>query len=206
MTTPLQSEAIGKVTAALLDAKTRFKPAVKDAENPHFNSRFVSLAGVHDAVDEALLGSKLLLTQQTDFLPVDAGVVSLLFTRIIHESGEWLGSRYVLRPVKDDPQGMGSALTFARRYAAMALLGIAPEDDDGTAASTRRDEPPDEPRLAQPAQLRARIAALGKAKQKTLDEVAADFAMWSTGTTIAAADVELLAKYINAINDGTALT
>jgi len=203
MIAPLQSEAIGKVTAALLDAKTRFKPAVKDAENPHFNSRFVSLAGVHDAVDEALLGSKLLLTQQTDFLPVDAGVVSLLFTRIIHESGEWLGSRYVLHPVKDDPQGMGSALTFARRYAAMALLGIAPEDDDGTAASTRRDDPPDEPR---PAQLRARIAALGKAKQKSLDEVAADFAMWSTGTSIAEADVELLAKYINAVNDGSALS
>jgi hypothetical protein len=87
----------------------------------------------------------------------------------------------------------------------MALLGIAPEDDDGTAASTRRDEPPDEPRLAQPAQLRARIAALGKAKQKTLDEVAADFAMWSVGTTISEADTELLAKYITAINEGEAL-
>jgi hypothetical protein len=203
----LQSESIVAVTKALLAAKVNFRPAVKDAENPHFGSSFLSLRGVLGAVGDALAGERLLLAQQTDVEMTSTGPVPLLVTRVIHESGEWLGSRYLLRPVKADPQADGSALTYARRYAAMALLGIAAEDDDGNAASTRRDEAQDEPPpLAQPAQLRGRIAALGKAKQKTLDEVAADFAMWSVGTTIGEADVDLLAKYITAINEGEVLT
>jgi hypothetical protein len=65
----------------------------------------------------------------------------VLVTRLIHESGEWLGSRYPVHPVKADPQGEGSALTYARRYALMALVGIAPEDDDGNAANAAANKP-----------------------------------------------------------------
>jgi hypothetical protein len=94
----------------------------------------------------------------------------------------------------------GRAIVAA--LAADTKRGVASADE---VRNRQADRDEDEPRLAQPAQLRARIAALGKAKQKTLDEVAADFAMWSTGIAIAEADVELLAKYIGAVNDGTAL-
>jgi hypothetical protein len=94
----------------------------------------------------------------------------------------------------------GRAIVAA--LAADTKRGVASADE---VRNRQADRDEDEPRLAQPAQLRARIAALGKAKQKSLDEVAADFAMWSVGTTIGEADTELLAKYITAINEGEAL-
>src|SRR5690606_24979315 len=70
------------------------------------------------------------IVQQTDI--EDARTV--LITRLVHESGEWIAGKYPIHPVKADPQGEGSALTYARRYALMAIAGIAPEDDDGNAA------------------------------------------------------------------------
>ena len=116
---------------------------MKDATNPAFRSKYVSLQGTLNAVEQALRDQGIAIVQQTDI--DDTGTI--LVTRLIHESGEWLGSRYPIRPVKQDPQGEGSALTYARRYALMALVGIAPEDDDGNAASApakpkvRRAEP-----------------------------------------------------------------
>jgi hypothetical protein len=92
----------------------------------------------------------------------------------------------------------GRAIVAA--LAADTKRGVASADEVRNRQADRDEEP------ATPRDLRARIARLGAAKSKTNDEVAADFAMWSTGTTIAGADVELLANYINAINDGTALT
>src|SRR5690606_4567557 len=114
----------------LVKARAKFKAAVKDAKNPHFKSAYVSLDGVVDAVTDALLSHNIFPTQQTDIQ--DGRTV--LHTRFLHTSGQWIGSVYPVHPVKSDPQGEGSALTYARRYALMALAGIAPEDDDGNAA------------------------------------------------------------------------
>jgi hypothetical protein len=195
--TALQSESIAAVTKALLAAKAKFKPAVKDAENPHFGSSFLSLRGVLGAVADALAGEKLLLAQQTDVEMTPTGPVPLLVTRVIHESGEWLSSRYLLRPVKADPQSDGSALTYARRYAAMALLGIAAEDDDGNAASTRRDEIPDEPPPPDPrTALFSDVKAAGFARHLTEAEIADDFAGWAEGTRIQDATAEQLTRYV----------
>ena len=97
----------------------------------------------------------------------------------------------------------GRAIVAA--LAADTKRGVASADEVRNRQADR-DEDDAEPRLASPAQLRARIAKLGKAKGKTNDEVAADYAIWSVGTSIGDADVELLARYINSINDGTALT
>lgn len=133
----LQSENIEVIVPALIKARAAFKAAVKDASNPHFKSQYVTLDGVVDSVNDALLANGVFCTQQTDV--VEGRTV--LYTRFLHESGQWIGSAYPVHPIKNDPQAEGSALTYARRYALMALAGIAPEDDDGNAASKAAGKP-----------------------------------------------------------------
>ena len=116
--------------AAFIRAQAAFKPAVKDAVNPHFKSKYVTLQGVIDAVLPALHANGFALFQQTYVVEGR----TILKTSLAHVSGEVIVSDYPVHPVKADPQGEGSALTYARRYALMALCGIAPEDDDGNAA------------------------------------------------------------------------
>lgn len=139
----LSSESITTIMPAFIKAQGSFKPAVKDAINGAFSKgsnakpSYVTLAQSIDAVEGALRSNDIALVQQTDV--TDNGG-TILITRLIHASGEWIAGRYPVHPVKNDPQGEGSALTYARRYALMALVGIAPEDDDGnaaTAAATR---------------------------------------------------------------------
>jgi hypothetical protein len=99
------------------------------------------------------------------------------------------------------------AMSVAYRTALLEALCIPTGEPDPDASVHERAADVDEaPQLAQPGQLRARIAKLGSAKGKSNDEVAADFAVWSVGTTIAEAGVELLADYINSVNAGEALT
>ncbi len=129
----MHSPTIGKIAESLAKAQVAFRPAVKDASNPFFKSKYVDLAGALEAIREALSKNQLALIQTTEI--TEKGIV--LNSQLIHASGEWLGSAYPVKPVKDDPQGMGSALTYARRYSLMALVGIAAEDDDGEAASGR---------------------------------------------------------------------
>ena len=132
----LSSENIDQIVPALIKARSKFKAAVKDAKNAQFKkngqgSGYATLDSVIDAVTDALLENGIYYTQQTDI--VDARTI--LYTRFLHTSGQWIGGAYPVHPVKNDPQGEGSALTYARRYALMALAGIAPEDDDGNAAT-----------------------------------------------------------------------
>ena len=132
----LHSEQIDQIVPALIKARGSFKAAVKDAKNDAFkrngvSSGYATLDSVIDAVTDALLQNGIYSTQPTNI--TDGRTV--LYTRFLHISGQWIGSEYPLHPIKNDPQGEGSALTYARRYALMALAGIAPEDDDGNAAS-----------------------------------------------------------------------
>jgi len=126
----LSSDTITKITPALIKAQGEFAPAVKAKVNPHFKSKYVPLDIVLDAIAGPLRDNGIAIVQQTDIC--DGRTV--LLTRLVHESGEWIAGRYPVHPVKADPQGEGSALTYARRYALMAIAGIAPEDDDGNAA------------------------------------------------------------------------
>jgi|SRR5579859_1148091 len=132
----LQSEKIDLIVPALIKARGAFKAAVKDGKNDAFQrngvgSGYATLDSVIDAVTESLLANGIYYTQPTDV--VDGR--TMLYTRFIHSSGQWIGGTYPVHPIKNDPQGEGSALTYARRYALMALAGIAPEDDDGNAAT-----------------------------------------------------------------------
>jgi hypothetical protein len=133
----LHSETIDKIMPALILARKSFKAAIKDGVNDAFKrngkgSAYATLDSVIDAVSDALLSNGILYTQPTE-IREDGRLV--LHTRFIHESGQWLGGVYPIHPVKNDPQGEGSAVSYARRYALMALAGIAPEDDDGNAAT-----------------------------------------------------------------------
>lgn len=132
----LQSDAIDQIVPALIKARGTFKAAVKDAKNDAFKrngvaSGYATLDSVIDAVADSLLQNGIYYTQQTDVQDTR----TILYTRFLHSSGQWIGGAYPVHPIKNDPQGEGSALTYARRYALMALAGIAPEDDDGNAAS-----------------------------------------------------------------------
>jgi hypothetical protein len=123
-----------KIAAALVKAQKEFAPALKTNTNPHFKSKYVGLDGCIEAVIDALNNNGIMLMQKNH--PSDNGVsVETIF---LHESGESISGGVLSVPAsKQDPQGYGSALTYARRYSLMAACGIAPEDDDGNAASNR---------------------------------------------------------------------
>lgn len=121
-----------KVSASLVKAQRAFSPALKTSTNPHFKSRYADLAACVEAVIDALNANGIALVQKQH--PTDGGVA--VETIFVHESGEQLSAGVLSVPAaKQDPQGYGSALTYARRYSLMAACGIAPEDDDGNAAS-----------------------------------------------------------------------
>lgn len=120
------------IATALVKAKKAFSPALKDKTNPAFRSKYADLGACLEAVNDALLENGIALYQETSEDNMGVTVETVL----LHESGESLRSGKLHVPaMKQDPQGYGSALTYARRYSLMAACGIAPEDDDGNAAS-----------------------------------------------------------------------
>jgi hypothetical protein len=115
-----------ELAKALAMAQADIRSAEKDATNPHFRSRYATLSSVWDACREPLTRNGLSVVQ----LPQLVAGQLMLETRLLHTSGEWLSSWWPIQPVKDDPQGLGAALTYARRYTLAAMVGVAPDDDD----------------------------------------------------------------------------
>jgi hypothetical protein len=154
-------QPVGKAIAgAIVKAQMAFGPALKTSQNPHFKSRYADLSACVEAVIEALNANGIALIQRT--LPCESGVT--VETVFLHTSGETLSSGPLHVPAsKNDPQGYGSALTYARRYSLMAACGIAPEDDDGHAASKPQ------PRYANP-EVFASDRAASKPAARTTDE------------------------------------
>jgi len=132
VTRQLQESNMTTIAAAFIKAKKAFSPALKTSTNPHFKSKYAALDACIEAVNDALLDNGIAMYQQT--FEDESGVT--VETVFLHESGETIRSGKLHVPAsKQDPQGYGSALTYARRYSLMAACGIAPEDDDGNAAS-----------------------------------------------------------------------
>jgi hypothetical protein len=120
-----------QIATALVAAQKAFGPALKTATNPHFKSRYADLSACVEAVMGGLNDNGIALVQHLH--EAEHGVT--VETVFIHESGEMLNCGKLFVPAtKQDAQGFGSALTYARRYSLMAACGIAPEDDDGNAA------------------------------------------------------------------------
>lgn len=123
------------IAAAMVKAQKGFAPALKTSTNPHFRSKYADLAACVEAVIDSLNNAGIALVQRTS--ECETGVV--VETIFVHESGEVFEAGKLHVPAaKNDPQGYGSALTYARRYSLMAACGIAPEDDDGNHASKPR--------------------------------------------------------------------
>lgn len=134
---PMQtSETITDLAMALAKAQAQIKPASKDATNPHFKSRYADLPAVWEACRKPLTDNGLSVVQ----MPVDAGEGRVGLTSVLmHASGQYISSTVSTKLTQDSAQGLGSALTYLRRYALAALVGIvADEDDDGNAASAPR--------------------------------------------------------------------
>ena len=133
-----------EISMALVKAQKAFGPALKTATNPHFKTRYADLAACIEAVVDALNANGIALVQQTSECS-DGVIVETVF---VHESGQTFSSGRLHVPAsKQDAQGYGSALTYARRYSLMAACGIAPEDDDGQAASKKSKSTIDNARL-----------------------------------------------------------
>jgi hypothetical protein len=129
-----RSGSIALLATSLLMAQKNLKPAPKDHDNPFFNSRYADLGACMDAVKEAYNAEDIAVIQR----PLDTdGTTICIETMLIHSSGEYISGILRLKPIKADPQGLGSCLTYARRYALGAITGlVTEEDDDGNAAST----------------------------------------------------------------------
>lgn len=142
------SESIVNISAALVAAQADASNATFDSVNPHFRNKYASLAEVITTMKPVLAKHGLSVVQFPEVC--DAGSV-VLTTRIVHASGEWMESAYPIQPTKNDPQGWGSGITYARRYTLPGVLMIASEeDDDGNAASVSPAPKPSAQPLVKP--------------------------------------------------------
>jgi len=136
-----RSESIVNLTKALAIFHAKVGKIKKDAKNPFFKSNYASLSNILDEIDDPLLESGLVITQ----FPDEDGLVSML----IHaESGEFISSNYRMPVAKqNDPQALGSSITYARRYAITSILSLNVEDDDGNkgAQPAKKQEQPQAP-------------------------------------------------------------
>lgn len=130
----LKSESISKLAAAMVAVQSELQPAIKDKLNPGFKgAKYADLNAVWDAARPYLTKNGIAVLQfPSEAAPGFIGLVTIL----MHVSGEYIEEKLVIPLSKQDPQGAGSGLTYARRYAFSGALGIvADEDDDGNAAS-----------------------------------------------------------------------
>lgn len=134
------------LAAALVEFQKNAPTIHKDARNPHFGNKYASLDAIMDAVRAPLAACGLAISQHPTFvwpsIDIEQDLVPspALKTILFHESGEVLESSMMLAVEKAGPQAQGSALTYARRYAVLAVLGlVADEDDDGEAATRGKD-------------------------------------------------------------------
>lgn len=124
-----KSESIKEIANALCKFQAEVEKIKKGATNPFFKSKYATLADILDVIRQPLANNGLSFVQ---FPKGEHG----LETMLMHTSGEYLSESYSMRPVKDDPQGAGSVITYQRRYALGAVLGLnIDEDDDGNKAS-----------------------------------------------------------------------
>lgn len=133
-----QSSEIGKLAEALAKAQGEITGAVKDSQNPFFKSNYADLASVWDACRGPLSKYGLSVIQTTES-NIEAGIC--VITLLAHSSGQWVRGVLPILALKKDPQGVGSAITYARRYALAAIAGIAQVDDDAQSAQGRRVAP-----------------------------------------------------------------
>ncbi len=129
-----KSASLTELTKALIKVQAALKPAVRDKDNPYLKTKYADLACLWESC-RALLQENRLAVIQVSGLDASGAYLETILTQ---ESGEWISGRYPLKPLREsDPQALGSAVTYARRYSLAALLGIVTEDDDAEIAMGR---------------------------------------------------------------------
>lgn len=143
-----KSESIKSLAEALALAQGAIKPAAKDATNPHFKNRYASLGAVWEAVRGPLANNGLSVVQFCETTEYGVGLTTI----IAHKSGEWMSSTFALPPQSATAQGYGGAISYMRRYALAALLGVVADDDDDVepAARPQASKPTAAPKTAAP--------------------------------------------------------
>lgn len=128
-----KSESIKNLAVALCKFNSEVSKISKDAKNPFFKNNYATLDNIVDEIRPILTKNGLSILQ----IPGGDGTNVIMKTLLIHESGEWLESdQLIMKPVKNDPQAVGSAITYARRYSLGAFLSLnTGEDDDGNLAT-----------------------------------------------------------------------
>ena len=133
----MQSAEIKNIAAALSKAQAEYNKIVKDSVNPFFHSRYATLGACIDATRDALATNGIAVVQGSKVINGQ----NALETILLHTSGEWISGEYLFAPVKNEPQAMGAAMTYARRYALCGMLNVASEDDDGNTAQGLKTQP-----------------------------------------------------------------
>jgi hypothetical protein len=130
------SESITEISAALALAQAEIETAEKDRVNPHFKQGYATLASVWEACRKPLTKHGLSVVQS----PGADGTIVTLTTMLLHKSGQWFQDTLTMASRDNTPQSIGSAITYARRYALASMVGVAPDDDDGNAGSGRNQD------------------------------------------------------------------
>jgi len=133
------SPTIGKLSLALSKAQALMEAASRDSSNPFYKSKYADLASVWRACRKELADNELAITQLPTGKPPTIGLVTIL----THSSNEFIASSFAVETKKQDPQSVGSAISYLKRYALSAMVGIATDgDDDGNAASGKGNQQP----------------------------------------------------------------
>lgn len=131
------SDQINEIALALSKAQATVKGAIKDSNNPFFKSQYADLQSVWDACRSALTANELAVVQSagTD------GPMVRVSTMLVHSSGQWFADDLALKPKDDGPQAMGACISYGRRYALAAFVGVYQTDDDAESAEGRKAAP-----------------------------------------------------------------
>lgn len=156
-----KSESIKEIATALTKFQGSVAKIKKSETNPFFKSKYASLSDILDVIREPLFENGL------SFVQFPTGTHELT-TMLMHISGEWISGSYTMKPTKDDPQGLGSNITYQRRYALGSILGLNIDvDDDGNAAS----KPPKREELTPKHPHWQKVCDKLKAKEVTIEKL-----------------------------------
>jgi len=137
----MRSESVKEIATALSNFQGKMTAVKKDSINPFFKSKYASLDTIWETIRKPLSENGLSIAQTMDVECYEetAQPFSVLETTLYHTSGEWISGMQLVNPVKNDPQGLGSAITYARRYSLSAILGLVSDDDDDANTATKQE-------------------------------------------------------------------
>lgn len=161
------SESLKQIAPAIVRAQREIGVVVAKSENPFFKSKYADLDACWSVLKEPLQKEGIALVQTLGFI---AGAGPTLITTLLHSSGEYISGEQPVCAAKDDPQGMGSAITYARRYGLSAILSLVQVDDDGEGAMNGARQGSGPGLKAVPSEPGSYIIKVGKFKTQRIDK------------------------------------